>query len=104
MQPDWPDLKVYTSGTKNANTIELANSKHLDALLPSSSRTALAAGYLDSVQMNDSFLLIYTSGTTGLPKAAKMTHARSVQLLESHFSKSIGLDTHSDYKTYGYEK
>ena len=52
----------------------------LDPLLAQASPDALDPGLRAGLVAGDPYLYIYTSGTTGLPKAARISHLRGMQL------------------------
>jgi fatty-acyl-CoA synthase len=54
--------------------------QELDTALAQASPDALEAGVRAGLVAGDPYLYIYTSGTTGLPKAAKISHLRGMQL------------------------
>jgi fatty-acyl-CoA synthase len=54
--------------------------QELDAALAGVSPAALDAGVRAGLVAGDPYLYIYTSGTTGLPKAARISHLRGMQL------------------------
>ena len=58
----------------------------LDAALAQQSTERPPRKYRDTLRGRDVALYVYTSGTTGLPKAARMTHARCLDMMLAFIS------------------
>ncbi|HKA13933.1 MAG TPA: long-chain-acyl-CoA synthetase [Myxococcota bacterium] len=58
----------------------VAGAEPLDETLAHASPVALDPGLRAGLTAGDPYLYIYTSGTTGLPKAARISHVRGLQL------------------------
>ncbi len=62
---------------------ELASARSIDDEMPTLPTTRPGESARDSVTSKDLCLYVYTSGTTGLPKAAKLTHERTLKMMNS---------------------
>jgi fatty-acyl-CoA synthase len=81
-QEEWESAQPHLTGSRPIYALggAVPGAAPLDAALAKASPAALDAHVRKGMVAGDPYLYIYTSGTTGLPKAARISHLRGIQV------------------------